>query len=989
MFGSRWTFSTARSETFSTTRSSRVRLFAKASAAKNAALTALHAALGEMKASPDDVKLLPRQFILFLKDALAEAMAEGSFIEFLNVEGPHLARKSVFSALDFTLYIRSRLYNPSGRTSRSHPDKQPDVSLLRVVKSVDDVLVETTRLLLCRGCDVNRIMHSGALRYSIWSHFLMEYVGWANVQGPETIAIQLGSLYRLLGILLSHGADLEATVYLIGKGTLPASEVLVMMLGPDATDQLLSETEAPDSEGRDSPMRQSKGAQPSASKERSWPKVSQRYPVEPAAPKAERSSTVQPTKKANISAAGRGFLSRQNDPELWGRQTRPKAPLRYPVQRPTPNAVYSSTVQRTRRPGTPVPGEDSGDEPELWDRQTRPKAPLRYPVQRPTLNAVYSSTVQRTRRPDTPVPGEDPGDESEPWDSQVSVIELRRPEASERWDSQEHVTELRAPEAPEPFVKDKSNSWPVTPNGTLCGDAAAEITSIGDKVKNATVCDAFPLLLTQQISLADESIVSSIILFVLGDGLACLEKYWHHKGTGDVRMYAIKPAQAAGLKIILTSSSDAKLTKISDKFRHSPISAINYTTKFSNWYEEILTLTAVNGGDLIVDVGGALTIVKSMKCTRCGGIVCIVSYLSKRSHGDLKELIPSNIDKRITLRTPQREMDAPKLRVAVTQAEPEWLDLGATVDKTIRLIAEAAANGARLIAFPEVWITGYPGWIWGRTIDPPMSTRYTLNALAIESSEMTRIRQAAQENSVAVVLGFAERSHTHSLYISQAIISPEGEILLTRRKIKPTHVERTLFGDGSGSDLNNVVEIDFGGGIGKVKVGTLSCWEHAQPLLKYHTYTQGEAIHISMWPPIDPHGGVAAPTHWAQSAEGCLNLSQTYAIEGGTFVLHCTGVANQKCIDTLQTENCLGFNKPGGGHSCVIGPDGRRLTPPLGDGNPSTEGLVYADLDLTMIVTNRQFIDVVGHYSRPDLLWVGVDKKQKTPVVERAGVPGE
>ncbi|KAH8158725.1 hypothetical protein CIB48_g9530 [Xylaria polymorpha] len=271
-------------------------------------------------------------------------------------------------------------------------------------------------------------------------------------------------------------------------------------------------------------------------------------------------------------------------------------------------------------------------------------------------------------------------------------------------------------------------------------------------------------------------------------------------------------------------------------------------------------------------------------------------------------------------------MDAHRLRVAVTQAEPEWLDLVGTVSKTLKLIAEAAANGARLIAFPEVWVTGYPAWIWGRPVDPVMSTRYTLNALSVESKEMGLIRHAAQENSIAVVLGFAERSPTDSLYISQAIISPEGDLVLKRRKIKPTHVERTIFGDGAGPDLNNVVEIDFGDDIGKVNVGTLSCWEHAQPLLKYHTYAQRETVHISMWPPLHPHEGVDAFTHWAQSADGCLNLSQTYAVEGGTFVLHCTGVASQKAIDTLRTQDGVGFTTPGGGHSCVIGPDGRRLT---------------------------------------------------------------
>ncbi|KAI8635245.1 aliphatic nitrilase [Xylariaceae sp. FL1651] len=334
-------------------------------------------------------------------------------------------------------------------------------------------------------------------------------------------------------------------------------------------------------------------------------------------------------------------------------------------------------------------------------------------------------------------------------------------------------------------------------------------------------------------------------------------------------------------------------------------------------------------------------------------------------------------------------MDRTKLRVAVTQAEPEWLDLNAAVDKTVKLITEAAANGARLVAFPEVWIPGYPGWIWSRAVDPAMATRYTLNSLSVESKEMERIRDAARANSIAVVIGFAERSPTDSLYIAQAIISPQGELLLKRRKIKPTHVERTVFGDGSGPDLNNVVEIEFGGSLGKVKVGTLACWEHTQPLLKYHTYTQSEAVHIAIWPPLYPHGGVAAPEPWALSAEGCLGLSQTYAVEGGKFVLHCTSVVTQDCIDTMQTHDSMVFNKAGGGHSCVIAPDGRVLTSPLGDGNPLNEGLIYGDLDLTMIIASRHILDVVGHYSRPDLLWLGVDKKAKDPVVERADAVAE
>jgi predicted amidohydrolase len=264
-----------------------------------------------------------------------------------------------------------------------------------------------------------------------------------------------------------------------------------------------------------------------------------------------------------------------------------------------------------------------------------------------------------------------------------------------------------------------------------------------------------------------------------------------------------------------------------------------------------------------------------------------------------------------------------------------------------------------------------------------LQTRYIYNALPVESRAMELVKAAAKENSIAVVLGFAEQSPSQSLYISQAIISPQGEVLTHRRKIRPTHMERTIFGDGSGGDLNNVVEIDFGAPHGKIRVGCLACWEHTQPLLKYHTIAQREAIHVAMWPPIDPFpaGVNDFPGLWSMTADGCQNLSQTYAVESTAYVLHSTSVCTQKGIDVLKTQDGLVCARPGGGHSCVIAPDGRRLTAPLGDGLAATEGLVYADLDLSKAVAAKGFLDIVGHYSRPDLLWLGVDRRQKEPVV--------
>ncbi|CAJ2509279.1 Uu.00g143050.m01.CDS01 [Anthostomella pinea] len=324
------------------------------------------------------------------------------------------------------------------------------------------------------------------------------------------------------------------------------------------------------------------------------------------------------------------------------------------------------------------------------------------------------------------------------------------------------------------------------------------------------------------------------------------------------------------------------------------------------------------------------------------------------------------------------------IRVAVTQAEPAWLDLAESVSKACTLIAEAAEGGAKLVAFSEVWIPGYPAWIWDRPVDVELQTKYTYNSLSLDSEEMGNLKAEAKRHSIAVVIGFSERTPSQSVYISQAIISPQGEVVLHRRKVKPTHVERTIFGDGSGADLTSVVEIAFGAPHGKIKVGCFACWEHTQPLLKYHGISQGEVIHVSMWPPVDPTTGVDHPGLWSMTADGCQNLSQTYAVESAAYVLHCTAVCAEKGVEAMRTQNGLLCRAPGGGHSCVIGPDGRRLTEPVGDGKPETEGILYADLDLTKVVATKAWLDTVGHYSRPDLLWLGVDKQQKEVVVAKS-----
>ncbi|KAM3498802.1 hypothetical protein MY10362_007892 [Beauveria mimosiformis] len=309
-----------------------------------------------------------------------------------------------------------------------------------------------------------------------------------------------------------------------------------------------------------------------------------------------------------------------------------------------------------------------------------------------------------------------------------------------------------------------------------------------------------------------------------------------------------------------------------------------------------------------------------------------------------------------------------KVIVAVTQAEPVWLDLDATVDKTCALITEAAKNGAKILAFPEAWIPGYPAWIWSRPMDPELTTRYIQNSLKLDSPQAAKIKQCAAENSIVVVLGFSENVNG-SLYISQAIIDADGEVRLTRNKMKATHMERTIFGDSFGDCLDSVTDTEVG------RVGALNCWEHLQPLLKYHLYSQKEQIHVASWLPDHkdvPEGALESVSH-----KGISAIAQVYAIESQSFVLHSTTVITQPGLDLMGITRGPLMSTPGGGNSAVLGPDGSKLSVDIPE---DEEGIVYATIDLDDILKARALIDTCGHYSRPDLLWLGVDKEIKRHV---------
>lgn len=186
-----------------------------------------------------------------------------------------------------------------------------------------------------------------------------------------------------------------------------------------------------------------------------------------------------------------------------------------------------------------------------------------------------------------------------------------------------------------------------------------------------------------------------------------------------------------------------------------------------------------------------------------------------------------------------------------------------------------------------------------------------------DSPEMDSIRAAVKKAGIFIVLGYSERAGG-SLYIAQSFIDATGTIVHHRRKIKPTHVERTIWGDGQAEALISVVPTPFG------KVGGLNYWEHLQPLLRYYEYSQGMEIHVAGWPPFwDKPEGIPWPHRVAADAE--RSARQFMAMEGACFVLVCTQVLTEKSKEVTKLIDSPFAKTPGGGFAMIFGPDGAPL----------------------------------------------------------------
>ncbi len=297
---------------------------------------------------------------------------------------------------------------------------------------------------------------------------------------------------------------------------------------------------------------------------------------------------------------------------------------------------------------------------------------------------------------------------------------------------------------------------------------------------------------------------------------------------------------------------------------------------------------------------------------------------------------------------------SPKVvRVAAVQHSSVFLSRGASVEKARKLIAEAGANGAKLVVLPEVFIPGYPDWVWvvpnskGAVLNP-LYLELLTNAVTIPDESTEQLCEAARAAGVHVAIGINERnqdSSGSSLFSTLLLISDEGKILGAHRKLMPTGGERTVWGQGDGSTLAT-----FATGFGRV--GGLICWENYMPLARQAMYQLGTQI-------------LVAPT-W-DSSEPWILAMRHIAREGGTFVINCCQalrmdeVPDRYEFKTLYPEGREWINK---GNSCIVDPLGRFLAGPL----EAAQEILYADLDMSLIPAAKRLFDAAGHYSRPDVL---------------------
>jgi aliphatic nitrilase len=311
------------------------------------------------------------------------------------------------------------------------------------------------------------------------------------------------------------------------------------------------------------------------------------------------------------------------------------------------------------------------------------------------------------------------------------------------------------------------------------------------------------------------------------------------------------------------------------------------------------------------------------------------------------------------------------VKAAAVQISPVLYSREATVAKVVRKIRELGQLGVQFATFPETVIPYYPYFSFvqppWQNIAGPEQRKLIDQAVRVPSPATDAIGAAAMGAGVVVSIGVNERDGG-SLYNTQLLFDADGALIQRRRKISPTYHERMIWGQGDGSGL---CAVDSRVG----RIGQLACWEHYNPLARYAMIADGEQIHSAMYP------GSIFGAQFAEQTE--VNLRQ-HALESGCFVVGASAWLDaEQQAQIMQDTGCSIGPISGGCFTAIVDPMGALLGAPVRSG----EGVVIADLDFELIDKRKQLMDARGHYSRPELLSLLIDRSAASPAHERAAHP--
>ncbi len=305
--------------------------------------------------------------------------------------------------------------------------------------------------------------------------------------------------------------------------------------------------------------------------------------------------------------------------------------------------------------------------------------------------------------------------------------------------------------------------------------------------------------------------------------------------------------------------------------------------------------------------------------------------------------------------------------IAIAQIGPVLLDRERTLGRAVQAIRDASAGGASLVTFGECFCPGYPIWLeraHGARFNQPdlkrLHARYLEHGVDLEAGDLEPVQDAARAGGIAVVIGIAERPRDrggHSLYASAVTIAPDGSIASVHRKLMPTYEERLAWSPG---DAHGLVVHRFDA-LSPFVLGSLNCWENWLPLPRAALHAQGEDLHVAIWPGRD--------ANTRDITRFIAREGRSYAISASAR-LHASDIPSDLPLYDQIVPDAEELIHNGG--SCVASPDGEWLLEP----DTTTDGVLFATLEHQRVLEERQNFDISGHYARPELLRLEVDRRR-------------